>query len=138
VDFHLISQHPIYEGPTGESASDVVDSPVTSQPWRQTRFRETSDQKQKPESEIEKSGPKSETEIEDREPSRRPGRRPRTPLMNQVEEAYLHFHDWDWLQECDLAKLPQVQQRVNPRQIMPEAQALRGLLLRLPARLLLT
>jgi DNA-directed RNA polymerase specialized sigma24 family protein len=48
--------------------------------------------------------------------------------MEQVEEAYLHLHDWDWLRDSELVGLPEVQQRVNPRQIMPEAQALRGML----------
>jgi hypothetical protein len=49
--------------------------------------------------------------------------------MDQVIEAYLHLHDWDWLQECEPARLPEVQQIINPRQVMAEAQALRRNLL---------
>ena len=54
--------------------------------------------------------------------------------MEQVEEAYLHLHDWDWLRDSELVGLPEVQQRVNPRQIMPEAQVLRGMLFEVPGR----
>jgi DNA-directed RNA polymerase specialized sigma24 family protein len=49
--------------------------------------------------------------------------------MEQVDQAYVHLHDLDWLQECDLARLPEVQQSIQRHQTMPEAQALRGLLI---------
>ena len=49
--------------------------------------------------------------------------------MEQVEQAYTHLHDLDWLQDCDLARLPEVQEKAQPNQMMPEAQALRGLLI---------
>ncbi len=49
--------------------------------------------------------------------------------MKQLEEAYTHLHDLDWLQESGLARLPEVRERVNPRQTMPEGQALRRLLI---------
>ena len=57
------------------------------------------------------------------------GRKPKVPLLQQVGEAYgRHLHDLDWLQECALARLPEVQQRVQPGQAMAQGQALRGLL----------
>ena len=49
--------------------------------------------------------------------------------MEQVERAYTHFHDLDWLEECDPARLQEVQENVEPNRIMPEAQALRRLLI---------
>ena len=49
--------------------------------------------------------------------------------MVQVEQAYTHLHDLDWLQECDLARLPEVREKVQPNRMMPEAQALRSLLI---------
>ena len=60
---------------------------------------------------------------------KRRGRRPKVPLMKEVESAYGRLHDLDWLQECSLAGLPEVRQLAQPRQFMPEAQALRGLLI---------
>ena len=49
--------------------------------------------------------------------------------MQQVAAAYGALHDLDTLQESELTGLDAVQQRVQPRQAMPEAQALRGLLI---------
>ena len=49
--------------------------------------------------------------------------------MKHVEEAYSHLHDLDWLQECQLANLPEVRDRIDPGRTIPEAQALRGLML---------
>ena len=49
--------------------------------------------------------------------------------MEQVEQAYRHLHDLDWLQECELALSPEVLEKVQPNQMMPEVQALRSLLL---------
>ena len=48
--------------------------------------------------------------------------------MAQAQDAYAHLHDLDWLQECDLRKLPGVQDRVRSTHIMPQAQALRSVL----------
>lgn len=59
---------------------------------------------------------------------RKRGRKPKIPLMEQVELAYGHLHNLDWLQECGLASLTAVQERVQRHHTMPEAQALRGLL----------
>jgi DNA helicase HerA-like ATPase len=129
VEFHLISQYLMNEGPTGESGPAPVTSTTAPSPARRkTQPGKISYQKQKSSSEIEKSRPKSETEIENGPPPRKPGRRPRTPLLDQVEAAYLHLHDWEWLSECELANLPEVQERINHRQVMAEAQALRCLL----------
>ncbi|MFQ6029791.1 MAG: hypothetical protein ACE5Q6_20130, partial [Dehalococcoidia bacterium] len=76
------------------------------------------------------TGLESEVEPKPRpQATRRRGRRPKTPLMDQVERAYINLHDLDWLQECELVKLPEVQERIEPRHTMPEAQALRGLLI---------
>ena len=77
-----------------------------------------------------KSPAKSETEVEPKPAQgKRRGRPPKTPLMEQVEQAYTQLHDLDWLQECDLARLPAVVDQVQPNQMMPEAQALRSLLI---------
>ena len=56
------------------------------------------------------------------------GRKPKRPLSEQTSEAFLHIHDLDWLQECDLADLPEVREKANPHSTMPEGLALRGLL----------
>jgi hypothetical protein len=122
---------------TSTSSEAVESAQPTTRPWRARRPRTGSHQHLKPESDIEKSATGSETEIENHPPARRPGRRPKTPLMDQVGEAYLHLHDWDWLQECELARLPEVQQLVNPRQVMAEAQALRNLLIEAARRVMI-
>ena len=57
------------------------------------------------------------------------GRKPKMPLMTEVELAYGHLHNLDWLQECGLANLPAVQERTPRHNFMPEAQALRELLI---------
>ena len=49
--------------------------------------------------------------------------------MEQVEQALGHLHDLDWLQGCELAKLPEVQEKAQPHHTMPVAQALRSLLI---------
>lgn len=61
-------------------------------------------------------------------PPRRRSRRARTPLLDEIEQAYVHLHDMDWLQESNLARLPEVTRHVNLKQAMPHAQALRALL----------
>ena len=77
-----------------------------------------------------KSPAKSETEVEPTPVSgKKRGRPPKTPIMEQVQQAYTHLHDLDWLQECELARSPEVFEKVKPEQMMPEAQALRGLLI---------
>ena len=48
--------------------------------------------------------------------------------MTQAQEAFAHLHELDWLEECDLRKVPAVLSRVDPSQTMPQAQALRSLL----------
>jgi len=57
------------------------------------------------------------------------GRKPKMPLMKEVELAYGHLHDLDWLQECGLTNLPSVQKQSHHHNFMPEAQALRVLLI---------
>ena len=77
-----------------------------------------------------KSPAKSEAEVEHKpRPGKRRGRPPKTPLMEQVEQAYTHLNDLDALQESALTRLDAVQERIQPRQAMPEAQALRSLLM---------
>ena len=60
---------------------------------------------------------------------RKRGRKPKMPLMKEVELAYGHLHNLDWLQECSLTNLPFVKERSHHHNFMPEAQALRGLLI---------
>ena len=77
-----------------------------------------------------KSPAKLETEIENKAAAgKKRGRKPKPPLMEQVEQAYAHLHDLDWLQECGLASLPEMRQKEHPSQMMPKAQALRDLLI---------
>ena len=54
--------------------------------------------------------------------------RPDAALLQHVLEAYGHLHDLDWLQDSRLTGLEAVRERTNPLAPMPEAQALRGLL----------
>ena len=54
--------------------------------------------------------------------------RPDAALLQHVLEAYGHLHDLDWLQDSPLTGLEAVRERTNPLAPMPEAQALRGLL----------
>ena len=84
-----------------------------------------------PKSPSVKSGSRLELEPEHQPTTRavKRGRKPKTPLLKQVEEAYTHLHDLDWLHECRLAELPEVRERIDPRHTIPEAQALRSLLL---------
>jgi DNA-directed RNA polymerase specialized sigma24 family protein len=72
--------------------------------------------------------PEAENSRSKKRSSRR-GRKPKTTLTKQIEEAYNHLHDLDWLEESHLARLPELQEKVNPRQIMAEAQVLRGILI---------
>ena len=55
-------------------------------------------------------------------------------LMEEVTQAYAHLHDLDWLQESQLTNLPEARRKVQPQQFMPEAQALRGLLMEAASR----
>ncbi len=76
---------------------------------------------------LEKSRPELEPERR-RFPGRR-GKRSRIPLTKQMEDAYAHLHDLDWLRDSGLTKLSEVQERIDPMQTMPEARALRGVLM---------
>lgn len=69
------------------------------------------------------------------EPRRRGGRKPKTPFLLQVRQAYEHIHDLDWLDESPLIELEAVAERANPLNAMPQAQALRGLLVESAQRL---
>jgi hypothetical protein len=51
------------------------------------------------------------------------------PMMKEVQLAYGHLHNLDWLQESSLTRLPLVQERKHGHNFMPEAQALRELLI---------
>jgi hypothetical protein len=57
------------------------------------------------------------------------GRKPKLPLMKEVELAYGHLHNLDWLQECGLTSIPPIHERSNRYNFMPEAQAVRELLI---------
>ena len=59
----------------------------------------------------------------------KPGRPRKVPLRPQVQEAYGKLPNLDWLQECRLAELPELQERVQPHQAMAQGQALRNLLI---------
>ena len=132
VTFSLVSQYLI----PGESAhsrnitgSDSLKSPPEKRSAEPTKSYK---QRPKPQSSLEKSPARLELEPESPAAApagRRRGRRPKTPLMDQVEQALVHLHDLDWLQECDLARLPEVLEQAQPHQTMPEAQALRDLLI---------
>ncbi len=80
--------------------------------------------------ELDKSGAESEPEMEQVKATagRKRGRKPKIPLLQHVHEAYMHLHDLDWLDDVGLVDMEAVQERVNPRHPMPEAQALRELL----------
>lgn len=133
VRFELVSKYLVSDTGKTEASQVTVESEGATRPWRARRARTGSDQQLKPKSNIEKSATKSDTEAETQNSSpigKRPGRRRKLPLMEQVEQAYLNLHNWDRLQECDLAKLPEVQQMANPRQVMAEAQLLRGILIK--------
>jgi len=62
------------------------------------------------------------------------GRKPKLPLTREVELAYGHLYDLDWLQESGLAQLPAVQERKHRHNFIPEAQALRELLIEAASR----
>ena len=127
VTFSLISQFLIFDTTPKDSPKENSD---TSSKRSDSRSNENSDQIQKAASALEKNQSELEPELEQpKTPRKRRGRKPKTPLMKQVQEAYIRLHDLDWLQESELAKLPEVQERLNPMQVMPEAQALRELLL---------
>ncbi len=57
------------------------------------------------------------------------GRPRKVPLPQQVQEAYGKLPSLDWLQECQLAHRPELQEHVQPRQAMAQGQALRHLLI---------
>ncbi|MFW6195275.1 MAG: hypothetical protein ACOC5M_02010, partial [Chloroflexota bacterium] len=84
-----------------------------------------------------KNGPEPEPEareVKRPRPASKQGRKPKTPLKDQITEAYAHIHDLDWLAESQLTGLEAVREKVNPRHPMPEAQALRRLLVEAAAR----
>lgn len=60
--------------------------------------------------------------------TKRRGRRPKVALVDQVWDAYNHLHNLDLLQESPLVFQEVVQENLNHRKFMPEAQALRLLL----------
>lgn len=53
-----------------------------------------------------------------------------------VQQAYMHLHDLDCLQECDLARLLGVVNQVQPNQMMSEGQSLRGILIAVANRVI--
>ena len=84
-----------------------------------------------PISEVEKSSENSESELESEiRPRKRRGRKPAVPLLKQVEQAYAHLYDYDWLQKSQLVDHEAVQERLNPRLAMAGARALQESLLR--------
>ena len=128
VDFGLVSEYLAPE-PSGHysTESEQVSERHSESSKTASEFE---DQVLIPKSVLEKNGPKSEPEPERRNRSRtRPGRRPKEPLIKQVEQAYSHLHDLDWLEKSRLAQLPEVQERVDSKHPMPEAQTLRRLLM---------
>ena len=129
VTFSLISQYLISGGLPQETAKPPLPSRRTS--LSRTPRRKDSktpeqvrEQDLDPKPSLEKSGTKLELEAESREtiPVARRGRKPRAPLMRQVEEAYLHLHDLEWLQGCELSNLPEVQARLSRIQTMSEGR----------------
>jgi hypothetical protein len=130
VTFSLISQYLIAEEPDSK-ASPLQAHPAKAPPRRNSaQSGKSRDELLIPGPSLEKSATRLELELENptTTPKSRRGRKPKTPLMDQVEEAYAHLNDLDWLQNCRLVNLPEVRQRVRPQQTMAEAQALRGLL----------
>jgi hypothetical protein len=131
VTFSLVSQY-LIPGESGQHRTITRSDSLKSQPKKRPAEPTKSDnQDPKPQSSSGKSATRLELEPEGPTtvPASRRGRRPKTPLMEQVEQAYAHLHDLDWLRECDLAGLPEVQEKAQPHQTMPEAQALRDLLI---------
>ncbi|MFQ6027443.1 MAG: hypothetical protein ACE5Q6_08125, partial [Dehalococcoidia bacterium] len=140
VSFNLLSQyvgsiHPKrnYEKqPDSPSSSNVTSSRRGAGNKRTNpKVGSVLDNQPNQEQNLLKNSTRLESEVEPKprpQPIRRRGRRPKTPLMEQVEQAYLNLHDLDWLQECELVNLPEVQERIDLRHTMPEAQALRGML----------
>ena len=61
-------------------------------------------------------------------------RRQYSALAAALIEAYTHLHDLDWLEASPAAAHPGVKRRANPLSVMPEAQALRELLVRAAER----
>ena len=130
VSFHLVSQYLTTNTSqtdqknaygTSEAISERTEAKVAAPKIEHPPIREQN---------LLKSPTKSETEVEPtRASGKKRGRPPKTPLMELVQQAYTHIHDLDWLQECDLARSPEVLEKVQPEQMMPEAQALRGLLI---------
>lgn len=62
------------------------------------------------------------------EPAKRRGRKPKIALVEQVWDAYTHLHNLDLLQESPLVSQSVIQENLNRRKFMAEAQALRLLL----------
>jgi hypothetical protein len=130
VTFSLIPQYLVVEEPDSKTSPLQPFPAKTSQRRNSAKSGTSRDELLIPKSSLEKSGARLELELENRAttPVGRRGRKPKTPLIDQVEEAYVHLNDLDWLQSCGLVNLPEVQQKVRPQQIMAEGLALRGFL----------
>ena len=128
VDFSLVSEYLDTSPQEKETPSKEPDSHERSQPKESES--EIDDQVLIPKSEVEKSGPKSALELEPETRSRRRrGRKASTPLIKQVEQAYAHLNDLDWLDKCRLSRLPEVRDKTNSNQVMSRTQGLRTLLM---------
>ena len=128
VDFGLISEY-LVAGPARDNSteSERISERHTGASKTASEF---DDQVLMSKSVLEKNGPKSASEPErGNRPRTKPGRRSKEPLIKQVEQAYAHLHDLDWLEKCRLAQLPEVQERVDSKHPMAEAQTLRRLLM---------
>ena len=96
VDFILVSEYLDTPEQEKKTPSQEWGSHERSQPVKTES--KIDDQVLKPKSEVEKSGPKSALELEPETRSRRRrGRKASTPLVKQVEQAYAHLNDLDWL-----------------------------------------
>lgn len=130
VSFHLVSQYLTTKSSQKDEKRAYGASEVVSEPFAAEVVVPNLEDAPIREQVLLKSPAKSETEVEPKPaPGKRRGRPPKTPLMDQVDQAYTHLHDLDWLQECDLVRLPAVVEQVQPDQMMPEAQELRSLLI---------
>ena len=130
VSFHLLSQYLTTKASHKDEKKAYRASEAVSEPLAAEVVVPNLEDAPIREQILLKSPAKLETEAEPKAAlGKRRGRPPKTPLMDQVEQAYTHLHDLDWLQECDLARSPAVVEQVQPNQMMPEAQALRGSLI---------
>ena len=130
VSFHLMSQYLITNTSQKNEKTAYRPSEAVSEPLAAKVAVPNLEDALIREQIILKSPAKLETEAESKSvPDKRRGRPPKTPLMEQAQQAYTHLHDLDWLQGCELAGLPEVQEKAQPHHTMPEAQALRNLLI---------